>query len=213
MALRIATNVPSIAVQRSLASTQRMAEKAMNQISSGQRITKAADDAAGLSISESLKSDVKSYRQASRNTQDSISLVQVAEGALGEVGNIVTRFRELSIQAASDTVGDQEREFIQSEVEQLKSEIERIASSTAFGDTKLLNGEGDTLDFQVGIGSEADTNTIQFDTSEMDASLAAIGLSGLDLSDKSSAQLSMISIKLKTKSMDIEPISVVFRTD
>jgi len=166
----------------------------MAQLSSGSRITKAADDAAGLSISEGLKSDIRSYKQAQRNTQDGISFVQVAEGGLTEVSNILTRFRELSIQAASDTIGDQERGFIQKEVDQLKSEIDRIADSTMFGTKKLLDGNGDVFDFQVGIHADPETNSIQFDSSENDVTLGTLGLSGLDISDKGSAQSSIADI-------------------
>jgi flagellin len=194
MALRIATNVPSISAQRALNGTQRGTHKAMAQLSSGSRITKAADDAAGLSISEGLRSDIRSYKQAQRNTQDGISFVQVAEGGLSEVSNILTRFRELSIQAASDTIGDQERGFIQKEVDQLKSEIDRIADSTMFGTKKLLDGNGDVFDFQVGIHSDPETNAIQFDSSDNDVTLGTLGLSGLDMSDKGSAQSSITDI-------------------
>lgn len=188
MALRIATNVPSIAAQRSMNNTQRSSNTAMAQLASGSRITKAADDAAGLSISEGLKSNIRSYQQAGRNTHDGISLVQVAEGALGEVSNIITRFRELSVQAASDTIGDDERSFIQSEVDQLKNEVERIAQSTQFGSKKLLNGEGETYDVQVGIGADPEQNAISFDTSKTDATLGTLGLDGLDISSKDGAQ-------------------------
>ena len=187
MALRIATNIPSITAQRSMNSSQRTADKAMAQVSTGKRITKAADDAAGLSISESLKSNIRSYKQAGRNTHDGISFVQVAEGALGEVTNIITRFRELSIQAASDTIGDQEREFIQAEVDQMKNEVERIAQSTQFGEKKLLNGEGDVFDFQVGIHSDPELNAISFNAAETDATLSTLGLSSLDISTKDGA--------------------------
>jgi flagellin len=194
MALRIATNIPSITAQRALDGSQRQTNKAMAQLSSGSRITKAADDAAGLSISEGLKSDIRSYKQAKRNTQDGVSFVQVAEGGLSEVSNILTRFRELSIQASSDTIGDQERGFIQKEVDQLKLEIDRIADSTMFGSKKLLNGSGEQLDFQVGIHSDPEMNTISFDPSNNDVTLGSLGLSGLDISDKSSAQSSLDDI-------------------
>ncbi len=194
MAMRIATNLPSINAQRSLSETQRQTDKAMAQLSSGTRITKAADDAAGLSISENLKSSIRSYKQAGRNAQDGISFVQVAEGALGEVSNIITRFRELSIQAASDTIGDQERGFIQQEVDQLKNEIDRISGSTQFGDKKLLNGEGDSFDFQVGIHADPEQNAISFDSGDLDATLSTIGLSSLDVSSKSGAQDSIADI-------------------
>jgi flagellin len=194
MSLRIATNVPSITAQRAMNGTQRMGEKSMAQLSSGSRITKAADDAAGLSISENLKSNIRSYKQAGRNTQDGISFVQVAEGALGEITNIVTRFRELSIQAASDTIGDQERGFIQKEVDQLKDEVERIAQSTQYGDKKLLNGEGDTFDFQVGIHGDPELNSISYDASQADVSISTLGLDSLDISSKDGAQSALEGI-------------------
>lgn len=194
MALRIATNIPSITAQRSLNSSQRLSEKSMAQVSTGSRITKAADDAAGLSISEGLKADIASYRQAGRNAHDGISFVQVAEGALGETSNILTRFRELAIQASSDTVGDQERGFIQKEVEQLKTEVNRIAQATKFGEAHLLDGTGGNFDFQVGINSDPEMNAISFDASETDATLSTLGLSSLDISDKGSAQSSLQEI-------------------
>lgn len=188
MALRIATNVPSLTAQRALNGNQRTTDKAMAQLSTGSRITKAADDAAGLSISESLRSNIRSYVQAGRNTQDGISMVQVAEGGLSEVANMVNRFRELSIQAASDTIDQRERGFIQEEVDQLKLEVERIAQSTQFGEKKLLNGAGDVFDFQVGIHGDAELNAISYDSSDTDVTLSSLGLSGLDLSSKSGAQ-------------------------
>lgn len=188
MALRIATNIPSLSAQKSLNGTQRNSNKAMAQLASGSRITKAADDAAGLAISENLKSNIRSFEQAKRNAQDGISFVQVAEGGLGEVSNILTRFRELSIQAASDTIGDQERGFIQKEVDQMLMEIDRIADSTQFGSKKLLNGEGDQFDFQVGIHSDPEMNTISFNSSENDVTTGTLGVSGLDISSKSGAQ-------------------------
>jgi flagellin len=129
MGLTITTNVASINAQQNLNRSQRSMEKSYAQIASGSRITKAADDAAGLSISETLKSTIRGYTQAQRNANDGISMVQVAEGGLGEISNILTRLRELGVQAASDTVGDTERGFINKEVQQLLSEVDRIAMS------------------------------------------------------------------------------------
>lgn len=188
MSLRIATNVPSVSARRALEGSSRGMDKAMAQVSSGSRITKAADDAAGLSISEGLKSGIRSYKQALRNTHDGVSLIQVAEGAMGEVSNTMTRLRELGIQAASDTVGDKEREFIQNEVHQLKKEIDRIAQSTKFGDKHLLNGEGDRYDFQVGINADASVNAISYDSDKADVTLTALGAEGLDFSSKEGAK-------------------------
>ncbi|MEZ4872434.1 MAG: hypothetical protein R2827_09370 [Bdellovibrionales bacterium] len=129
MALNITTNISAIAAQRKWLNHNEI-RKSFGQLSSGSRITKAADDAAGLSISENLKSTIRGYGQAKRNANDGISMIQVAEGGLAEVSNILTRLRELGVQAASDTVGERERNFINKEVQQLKSEVERIATNT-----------------------------------------------------------------------------------
>src|ERR1700677_3569829 len=118
MGLRIATNVASLNAQKNLVGTQRELSRSLARLSSGMRINQAADDAAGLAISENLKGQIRGMRQASRNANDGISLVQVAEGGLNEVGSILTRFRELGIQAASDTIGDKERGFIDVEYQQ-----------------------------------------------------------------------------------------------
>src|SRR5579884_1693673 len=122
MGFRISTNVASVNAQRNLGDSQMKIQNSMAQLSSGSRINKAADDAAGLAISENMKAAIRSTRQANRNASDGVSLVQVAEGGLNEIGNIVTRLRELGIQAASDTVGDTERGMINTEVQQIKEE-------------------------------------------------------------------------------------------
>src|ERR1700733_4118284 len=154
MGLRISTNIASIAAQRTMAGSQREIQKSFAQLSSGSRITKAADDAAGLSISETLKSQIRGYQQAQRNANDGISMVQVSEGGLSEISNILTRMRELGVQAASDTTGDQERGFIDKEVQQLKMEAQRIAKTTRWGDNTLLDGSGNKYDFQVDIHND-----------------------------------------------------------
>jgi flagellin len=188
MSLRIATNVPSITAQRSLDGNQKTMDKSMGQLASGSRITKAADDAAGLSISEGMKGQIRSFKQALRNTNDGVSLLQVAEGGLGEISNIFTRMRELGIQAASDTIGDNERGFINQEVIQLMQEVDRIAGSTKFGSKNLLNGDGETFDFQVGINGNGETDVISFNSSESDATASTLGVSGIDFSDKDGAK-------------------------
>ena len=131
MGLRINTNIQSLAAQRSLGINSAQQKLNLEHLSSGSRITKAADDAAGLAISEKMRSHIRSLAQDMRNANDGISMIQTAEGAMNETGNILTRFRELSIQAASDTIGDVERGFIDKEVQQLKSEVDRIALSTS----------------------------------------------------------------------------------
>lgn len=187
MSMRIATNVPSVTARRSLDANQKVMDRSMAQLSSGSRITKAADDAAGLSISEGLKSQIRSFQQASRNTNDGVSLLQVAEGGLGEISNIFTRIRELGIQAASDTIGDDERGFINQELQQLSSEVDRIANSTKYGSRNLLNGEGGSFDFQVGINGN-DDDRISFDASNSFATTSNLGVDGLDFSSKEGAK-------------------------
>lgn len=188
MGMRVTTNIAAINAQRNLVQSQRSIGSSMAQLASGSRINKSADDAAGLAISENLKSQIRSTRQASRNANDGISMIQVAEGGLNEISNIATRLRELGIQAASDTVGDTERGFLNKEVEQLKSEIDRIANVTTWGSTKLLNGDAPKFDFQVGIYDNPEENRIVFDASANNVTLGNLGLDGIDYSSKEGAQ-------------------------
>ncbi len=188
MGLRITTNVPSVNAQRTMGNTTRELQKSLAQLSSGSRITKAADDAAGLSISETLKSTIRGYGQAQRNANDAISLVQIAEGGLNEISSITTRLRELAVQAASDTVGDVERGFIDKEVQQLKNEAERISQVTRFGSNHLLNGQGEGFDFQVDINNDDFNDRISFQPSDINATTAFLGLDGFNFSDKFSAR-------------------------
>lgn len=188
MGLTVTTNIASINAQESLSRSQRAINKSFSQLSSGSRITKAADDAAGLSISETLKSTIRGYSQAQRNSNDGISLVQVAEGGLGEISNILTRLRELGVQASSDTVGETERGFINKEVVQLKDEVQRIAESTRFGNVKLLDGSGGNFAFQVDIGNDDFQDRINFDASQQIATTSELGIDGFDYSSKEGAQ-------------------------
>jgi flagellin len=191
MGMRVTTNMAAINAQRNLVTSQRNINKSMAQLSSGSRINIAADDAAGLAISEKFKASIRSARQANRNANDGISMVQTAEGGLNEIGNIVTRLRELGIQASSDTVGDTERGFINKEVTQLKSEVQRIAATTSWGKTKLLDGSTPQFDFQVGLYNNAEEDRISFKSSENNASLDNLGLAGMDYSSKEGAQQSL----------------------
>ena len=194
MSLTISTNVASISAQKTMSSTKRELNKSYAQLASGSRITKAADDAAGLSISEKLKSNIRGYEQAKRNANDGISMVQVAEGGLNEIGNIVTRLRELGIQAASDTIGQKERSFIDKEVQALKNEVQRIASVTTWGTTKLLDGSSPTFDFQIGIYNDDFGDRISFEASENVATIDALGIASLDYTSKTGAQEALESL-------------------
>ena len=141
MGLRIATNVQSLTAQRNLSDSVAQGAASMEKLSSGYRINRASDDAAGLAISEQLKADIRGLNMAKRNANDGISLVQTAEGGLSEIGNILTRLRELGVQSASDTIGNRERGFLNKEFNALKDEITRIATSTEFNGTLLLAGD------------------------------------------------------------------------
>lgn len=194
MGMRISTNVAAINAHRNLTRSQESISNSFAQLSSGSRINKAADDAAGLSISENTQAQIRSFRQANRNANDGVSLIQVAEGGLNEISNIVVRLRELGIQAASDTVGDKERGFINKEVQQLKSEIQRIASVTKWGSTKLLDGSTPRYDFQVGINNDDFEDRISFDSAQNIATLDSLGLSGVDYNSKEGAQTSLVPL-------------------
>lgn len=155
MALTVNTNIASLNAQRNLTVTQGQLNKSLQRLSSGLRINSAADDAAGLAISEGMRSQVRSMNQAIRNANDGVSLVQTAEGALNEVSNILVRMRELATQSATGTVSSDQRSYIDSEFTQLKNEIDRIASATDFNGTKILDGSSGTVSFQIGAGNTA----------------------------------------------------------
>ncbi len=188
MGFRINTNVSSISAQRSLSINNRNSESTLAKMSSGTRITKSADDAAGLAISEKLKAQIRSTNQANRNANDGISMVQTAEGGLDEISSMLTRLRELSIQSASDTVGDTERGFTNMEYQNLKQEIERIAQVTEFNGTKLLAGQGEKLDFQIGTNNDNFQDRISYDVQMTNAKVDSLGLSDIDVSQKEGAQ-------------------------
>ena len=193
MGLRISTNVASQSVQKNLKEVSNKANASLEKLSSGKRITKASDDAAGLAIATNLEAQTKGLRQATRNANDGISLIQTAEGGLNEVSNILVRMRELTIQSSSDTVGENERGFLDKEYQQLSTEIDRISNSTTFNGSQLLNGEGSgQMDFQVGAFA-GKQNRITFDSAETNASTSSIGVSGSGVADKSDA-LDSISV-------------------
>ncbi len=188
MGMRIGTNITALNAQHTLGITKSALDRTMEKLSSGSRINKASDDAAGLAVSENLKAQMRGLKVANRNTQDGISLLQTAEGNLSEVGNMLVRMRELSIQAASDTISDRERAMTGSEYSQLMAEIDRISATTEFNGTKLLNGEGQRFDFQVNTKNSNVTDRISFDPSDADASTVALGVRFSDIFSKEGAQ-------------------------
>lgn len=194
MGFRINTNVSSIAAQRSLSKNNRESQDTLSKLSSGTRITKASDDAAGLAISEKLKAQIRSNSQANRNANDGISMVQTAEGGLDEISSMLTRLRELSIQSASDTVGDTERSFTDMEYQNLKQEIERISQVTEFNGTKLLSGQGEKLDFQIGVNNDAFQDRISYDVQMTNASISSLGVDEISVASKEGAQTALKTI-------------------
>ncbi len=194
MGLRINTNTASLNAQKNLVGTKLGLDKSLERLSSGYRINRAGDDAAGLAISENLKAQIRGLKQASRNAQDGVSLVQVAEGSLNEISSILIRLRELGVQAASDTIGPVERQFLNVEYDQLVSEVDRIADGTEFNGTQLLSGTGSVLDFQVGTRNDPNIDRLSFDASKADANSSALGVNLTSVADKASAQNSLTAI-------------------
>lgn len=194
MGFRINTNIASLQAQTSVNKVQKETSESFSKLSSGQRITKASDDAAGLAISEKLKAEIRSQQQATRNANDGISMIQVAEGGLTETSNILTRLRELAIQSASDTVGDTERSMTNLEYQQLKSEMNRISKVTEFNGKKLLDGSGERYEVQVGSRNDEFEDRIAFEGSNLNASLESMGIANADVSSKDGAQESLAMI-------------------
>ncbi|MGF7429822.1 flagellin [Thermoanaerobacterium thermosaccharolyticum] len=196
----INTNISAINAWRALETNNTNTQKALQKLSSGYRINSAADDAAGLAISEKMKAQIAGLNQAQRNAQDGISLLQTAEGALNETTSILQRMRELTVQASNDTNTNTDRANIQKEIDQLKSEIDRIASTTQFNTKNLLDG---TASVTLQIGANASQN-IAFTIGKMDSS--TLGVNSLDVStstltsDQISAWLSTIDNAINTVS-------------
>jgi len=202
MGLRINTNTQALAAQRNLGINNDAQRTSLEKLASGSRINHASDDAAGLAISEKMRASIRSIRQDVRNANDGISMIQTAEGAMNEVSNILVRFRELSIQGASDTIGDVERGFIDKEVQQLHQEVDRISQATEFNGKKLLNGEGGLMDIQIGQNNNPGQDRFQYDAGKTNVTTDRLGLSGLSTATKEQSQenLSKIDAAISTLS-------------
>ncbi|MFO0314050.1 MAG: flagellin [Planctomycetota bacterium] len=179
MGLRVNTNIAAINAQRNLATVTDNVTGNFRRLSTGLRISTAADDAAGLAISERRRSQVRSLDQAKRNANDGISLVQTAEGALNEVSSILTRLRELAIQSSNGSVSNQDKETLDQEFQSLVSEVNRIGRSTEFSGIKLLDGSASSVSFQVGLGTTSGIDTLSVSLSP--ALSTTLSLSSLDI--------------------------------
>lgn len=187
MGLRINTNVQSLTAQHRLGVTREKLEHTQDKLSSGSRIIQAQDDAAGLAISENLRSTVRATGQNIKNARDGILLLQTADGALNEITNILIRMKELSTQAASDTNGDKERAYLDNEYQQLKMELDRISNSTIYNGRPLLNGEGGEIAIQVGPQNQEVKDRILV-SANFQINLDALGLDGFDIQSADSAR-------------------------
>jgi flagellin len=186
--LRISTNIVAQNAARNLRTQMDVERSSLEKLSSGSRINHASDDAAGLSISEKMRSAIRSTRQAARNTSDGISMVQVAEGAMNEVSNIIIRLRELSIQGASDTLSDTERGFIDKEAQQILSEVDRIGKTTSYNGVPLLNSAPRYFEIQAGIGADPDSDRLYYDVWTQSTSLDRMGLDGVNVTSRGQAR-------------------------
>lgn len=171
--LSIRTNMSSLNAQRNLTASGGTLETSMAKLSSGMRITRASDDAAGLGVSVNLQAQIRSYGQAQRNASDGLSVVQTGEAALNETSNILTRLRELTMQSSSDGISNTERVFVQAETDALIDELNRIDATTEFNGTPMF-GAATPLSFQVGIRATAN-DFITLDTTNVNVDSAALG--------------------------------------
>ena len=193
MGLRVNTNIASLTAQRNLGNVTARLEGNYSRLASGLRIAVAADDAAGLAISERMRSQIKSYGVAGRNALDGVSLAQTAEGALNEISSILNRMRELSMQAANGTLSSQDRGTLDVEFSALVSEIDRISTTTVFNGTNLLDGSASTgIPIQVGINSNTTDDVINVTLAETSAS--TLGFNSSDVTTITSAQSALVAI-------------------
>ncbi|MEQ1723332.1 MAG: flagellin [Pseudobdellovibrio sp.] len=186
MGLRVTTNMASIAAQRSLSSQSKKQEHASQALASGNRIVRSSDDAAGLAIAEGMKSELRATGAARSNAFNAISAIQVGEGGLSEMTNLITRLRELGVQSASDTIGDKERVYLQQEAKSLSEEIDRISKTTKFGDKNLLDGSNPVFDFHVGTTASKE-NIITYKV-DGNATPSELNLDSVDIASKDGAR-------------------------
>ncbi len=198
MGMQINTNVSALNAYRNLSNTQNDLSKSLEKLSSGLRINRAADDAAGLAISEGLRSQVNGLNVAARNAQDGISVIQTAEGALTEVHSILQRVRDLAVQAGSDSNNADSRTAIKTEIDALGDELTRVAASTNFNGIKLLSG-GNTLTFQVGAGAVAAEDQISIALTDF-AGLGAT-VKGLTVDTAANALTTLASVDTQIKAV------------
>jgi flagellin len=192
MGLRVHTNIPALTSQRNIRNTRVKLDQTLERLSSGLKLNHAGDDAAGLANSEILRAQLRGLSQAERNAQDGISVIQITEGSLSEISNILIRMREISVQASSDTIGPIERGFLNIEYQQLLDEIDRISNATEYNHVKLLNGSANKFEVQIGVGNDSTVDRIRlFEGSKSDVNSIALGINLTEVGNKLNAQYSL----------------------
>lgn len=194
MAIRINTNIDSVFAQKHLARTQRALRGTMEHLSSGLRLTRAADDAAGMGVSEKMRAHIRSLKMAARNCNDGISMVQTAEGALSETGDILSRMRELAVESASEVLQATERAYLQAEFTALQEEIERMADSTEFNGLNLADGSTTSVDVQVGIFNVAAQDRISLVLQDTQTATLGVNTTAVDLTTAANSQVAITEI-------------------
>jgi len=201
MALVINHNMSSITAQRNLSQTGRSLKSSFEKVSSGLRINKAADDAAGLGVAENLEAASRSAKVAMRNTNDGISVVQTAEGATSEVGNIVKRMRELAVQSSSETLATAERSYVQDEFAQLSAEVDRISQVTEFNGLKLTNGSDTSVSVQVGVNNSSN-DRISISMGDLRATALGVDTTTMSLNTSASARTAITALDTALNSIN-----------
>ena len=192
--MRVSTNIQSMVAQRYVQQHTEEQSVEDSRLSSGERIVRAADDPSGLAISEKMKSLIRSNSQAERNSNDAVSLLQVAEGSLNTMQEIGSRLRELGMQASTDTVSDMDRTIIDKEFQQLTKEVERLTISTSFNGTNIIKDKDSVYDLQIGVNGDANLDRIRYDMSKIMDSSNNFGISNVNLRSKESSQNSLSKI-------------------
>ena len=193
MSITVNTNTSALMAQTKLGSTNRSLAGSFERLSSGLRVSKAADDAAGMAVADNLDTVARSARVAMRNANDGVSIVSTAEGATNEVTNIVKRMRELAVQSSSETLSNNERTYIQDEFEALSAEVDRIAVTTEFNNTALSDGSTTQMDVQVGVNGTAD-DRVTVTLGDLRATVLGVDTASLDLSTATGAQAAITAL-------------------
>jgi flagellin len=188
MSLRVNTNISSLSAQRHLGINQRNLENTFQHLSSGLRITKAADDAGGLAVSENLRKNIASFQVAARNTTDGISLTEQAEGGMSQVSGLLSRMRELAVQSSSGTLANAERGHLNTEFAALSDEIERISEATDFNGINITNGSTTSVDVQVGINNTAAVDRISVGLFNIGATALSVDTASMNVATATAAQ-------------------------